>query len=129
MTPDRCTQLADDVSFGAHFGGSPLRIGAIIHREAVMVLGDRHYKRSTSLLEQGRPFLGIELFCCELRNEILIAELVWGTIGLKMMLIYLGAFSVHVAGIPLCTEGWHGIYAPMDKDPELRILIPAGNGI
>lgn len=68
------SKFSDNIAFRAHFGGSPFGVRTVIHREAVMMLSHRHNKRGTRPLEQSRPFLGIKLLCCELRNEILIAK-------------------------------------------------------
>src|ERR1700746_495864 len=43
------------------------------------------------------------------------------------MFVFVGTHAVHASGIPLISEGWHRIDAPMDKDAELRVLVPFGD--
>lgn len=44
----------------------------------------------------------------------------------NLVFVFVGTRAVHASGIPLISEGWHRIDAPMDKDAELRILVPFG---
>ena len=81
------------------------------------------------LLEQFRPLIRIELLGGELRDEILVAKFIHGTISRQMMPIYFIVGLIHVVGIPLTAVGRNRIRAPMEIDPELGVVIPLRRGM
>src|SRR5215813_9080843 len=61
------------------------------------------------------------------RNKVFVSEFGLRSVSLDLMLELRRALAIHVARIPLVTKRRHRIDAPMDKDPELGILIPVRN--
>jgi hypothetical protein len=42
------------------------------------------------------------------------------------MMLELGrTLLVHIARVPFIAEAWHGVYAPVDENAKLGILVPA----
>src|SRR4029453_15771692 len=72
------------------------------------------------------PGSGIEIRGLEHRNEVLVSELVLRAVRCNVVFVFVGTLAVHVSGVPLISEGWHRIDAPMDKDAELRVPVPFG---
>src|SRR5215831_15681089 len=93
------------------------------------MLENGYYIFRAGFLEQLRPRGRIILLRLKSRDEILVAEFVLGAVGGNVVLIFVGAFVVHVARIPLIAERWHRIDAPMNEYPELRVHIPVRNFI
>mgnify|MGYP000344961181 CR=1 FL=1 len=127
--PDGLGQVADDIAPGPHADGVPLREAAVVHGEAVVVLGHRHLVAGAGLLEEGRPPIGIKSFTPEEGNEVLVAELRLGTVGGPVVGELARAGPVHVARVPLVAKGGNGVDAPVDEDAELGVEVPLGNGV
>src|SRR5579863_9461068 len=81
----------------------------------------------TSLFEQPGPRLGIIFLGLESRNEVFVSESVLRAVGCDVMLVFVRTLVVHVARIPFVSKRWNGINAPVNEDPELRVLVPFGN--
>src|SRR5580700_3434942 len=94
---DRGRELADEVAFGAELAGTPRGDVRIPHGKAVVVLGAGDDVAYTGLLEQRRPFVGVELRGFEHGDEVLVAELVGRAVGLGVVL---GERVVHVPRVP-----------------------------
>jgi hypothetical protein len=107
-----------------HLGRAPVGEGAVVHGEAVVVLGHGNHIAEAGGLEERRPSPGVELLGLEHRDEVLVAELGLRTIGGEVVRELLLALLVHVPGIPLVAECGHGVDAPVDEDPELGVLVP-----
>ena len=121
-------QLADDVALRAHLRRAPVGERAVVHREAVVVLGDRHHVPRARLLEQRRPLRGVESLGRERRDEVLVAERRLRPVGGHVVRELRRALLVHVARIPLVAERGHRVEAPMDEDAELAVLVPRRHG-
>ncbi|OPZ04340.1 MAG: hypothetical protein BWZ10_03178 [candidate division BRC1 bacterium ADurb.BinA364] len=125
--------FGDHVAPGAFFRRGPLRKGAIVHREAVVMLGHGHDKSRPGLLEQRRPVRRIELLGLEHRDEILVAELLLRAVGFDMMVEIMPFFvflvQIHQSRIPFVAKGRHAIGAPMNENAEFVVFIPFGNAI
>ena len=125
-------QIADHVALRAHFDGGPVRQAGVVHGEAVVMLGHGNDVARAGFLEKLRPGRRVPLFRRELRDQILVAELVLmrRVLRRKVFLeILVRAFfgPVHVARIPLIFRAGHRIHAPMDEDAEFRVLVPLRN--
>src|ERR1700756_2933781 len=57
-------------------------------------------------------------------DEVLVAELVLGTIGGDVVGILGRSLAVHISWIPFAAKRRDGIDAPMDEDAELGVAIP-----
>src|SRR5689334_5197131 len=112
-----------------HLRRGPIAQSAVIHRKAVVMLCHRYDIFGAGLLEQLCPGSGIEVRGLEHRNEVLVSELVLPTVRCNVVLVFFGTDAVHASGVPLTSEGWHRIDAPMDKDAELRVPVPFGSFI
>ena len=121
---DGFLQFTQDVAAGAHFSGIPVGDVALVHLEAVMMLRHGHDVLRAGLLKQVCPGIGRELLRLEHGDEILVAEILVGAVGLEVMLILAGALDVHAAGIPLAGIAGHGIHAPMDENAEFGAPVP-----
>jgi hypothetical protein len=97
--------------------------------EAVVMLGHRHDVLRARLFKEVQPLPGIKLLPLEQGNKVLVSKRLMVAIGLFVMGIFRCPFEVHVPGIPLVAERGHGIYAPVDKNPELCLLIPFGGPV
>src|SRR5215211_6068922 len=97
----RLGEVPDDVSLRAHRGGLPATPVGVVHREAVMVFGDGYDEVGSCLTEQLGPLGRVEGSGGELRDEVLVAELVLGAVGGPMVLELRPAGQVHVARVPL----------------------------
>ena len=89
-----------------------------------MVLGDGHDVAGARGLEQRRPLPGVELLGPEHGDEVLVAETRLRPPGFDVVPEGRLVLLVHVPGIPLVAESGYGVDAPMDEDPELRVLVP-----
>ena len=124
-------QLADDIALGAHLAGAPLGIAGIPHREAVMMLGDRAGEFGARALEELRPFIGIEMFGGEHRDEVFVAEFGRVAVSLAVVLELGRALAVHIVGIPgdVGAGGRHAVDAPVGVDAKLRLAHPLGRRV
>jgi len=118
------TQLADHVAFGPHLHGVPMRQGAAVHLEPVVVFGHREVVPGARLGEQVGPFIGVEPFRGEHRDEILVAEFGLRTVGLAMVVEFGVSLDVHVARIPFVAVFGHGVQSPVGEDAELGVGEP-----
>ena len=128
---DRFGQLTDDVSLGPHLGRGPIRVRAIVHGKPVVVFGDGNHVLGSRFVKQLGPRVGVEPGSRQLRNEILVAKLLVSSVCLQVMFERIAApgvlIDVHHAGIPLAHKCRYRVYAPVDEDSELRVLVPRGD--
>src|SRR5579884_625079 len=57
-------------------------------------------------------------------NKVLVAELIYGSIGFDVVLILLGSLNIHISWIPFIGERRNRVESPMDKDSELCVFVP-----
>src|SRR5271165_2117974 len=125
--PHCLRQFSGGVALRAHLHHSPVAQAAVVHRETVVMLRHGHYIFRPRFLEELGPSSSIEAFGLELRNEILIAELVLGAIRSDLVLVFGRALLIHHSWIPFIAESWNGISAPMNEYPEFCVSVPFGN--
>src|ERR687897_743771 len=122
----RLGQVSDHVSLGSHRGGLPATPVSVVHGEAVMVFGNGYDEVGSRLTEQLHPLSRVEEIRGELRDEILVAELVLLTVGRPVVLELRSALLIHPARVPLIAEGGDGVDTPVNEDAELGVAKPAG---
>ena len=120
----RLGQVPDDITMRPHLGRCPVAQPTVVHGKTVMMLCHRHHILGSGFLEQLGPGRRIEVFCFEHRDEVLIPELVLGTVSGNVVLVHLRSSLVHISRIPLVAERRNRIDTPMNKNAELRILVP-----
>ena len=119
-------EFPSGIAARAHFGDGPVAKAAVVHGEAVVMLGDRNDVFRTRFLEQLGPCCRIELLGLEHWEKVLVAELVLPSVSRDMVLVFFGSFAIHISRIPFVAEGRHRIRSPVDEDPELCVLVPLG---
>jgi len=117
-------ELAHDVALWSTPRRRPLGEGAVVHGEAVVVLGHGYHVSGACCLEQSGPAPGVELLGLEALDEVLVAELRLRAVGGDVVVELLLAALVHVPRVPLVAEGGHRVGAPMDEDPQLAVEVP-----
>ena len=115
---------ADQIPLGPHLGSIPLGEAASIHLETVMVLRHRHHIARTGPAEQVCPGGGVEVFCPEHGNKILVAKILVGAVGFQVMLVSLFPGYVHIARIPFAVKGRHAVQSPMDENAQPALPDP-----
>ena len=90
-----------------------------------MVFGNGHDEVGSRLTEQLRPLGRVEGVRGELRDEVLVAELVLRTVRRPVVLELWPVLLVHPARVPLIAEGGDGVDAPVNEDAELGVAEPA----
>ncbi len=128
LLADGDSQLAHDIAVRAHSGGSPARIGTVVHRKTVVMFGHRHHEFCAGLRKQLGPGCRVKLFGLEQRDEIFVAKLVLGAPAHPVIHIGRVGWPVHIAGIPFVAKGRHAVRPPVDEDPEFAVLVP-GRGL
>ena len=114
-------QFTDDITLRPHLFGVPFRQLAVVHGKSVVMLCRGNDVAGTSLAEQFRPGLRVELLCLEHRDEVLVAKLAL----LAPPLLMVAAHGVvHVLGIPLAARSRYAVDSPVDEDAELGIHEP-----
>ena len=88
------------------------------------MLGDRHHVLRAGAPEQVRPAIGVEVLGLEHGDEIFVSKFRLRAVSLHVVLINWVIHQVHITWIPFVVEGGNRIDAPVNEDPELRILIP-----
>jgi hypothetical protein len=131
LPADRLLEAADHVGPGAHPDGIPVTEPGVPHGEAVVVFTDRAGELCARLPEQLCPFIRIEPFALEHRDEILPSELLGSAIGADVVFPLGGALDVHVVGVPgpVRSPGWHAVHTPMGVNAELGIPKPLRCGM
>ena len=94
-----------------------------------MMLRHRHYIFGSGLPEKLRPSVRLEMLGAKQREKVLVAKIHMSAVGLNVMLVFRRSLNIHVAGIPLVTEGGHTVYSPVNKDSEFGFPVPLGNMI
>ena len=117
-------QFAQNISSRTHLSGGPIGKSAVVHREAVMMFKNRNDIFRAGLFEKTGPSRSVKMLGAKHGNKILITKLCQRPIGAEVMLIFGGIQPVHIARIPFISVSRHGIHAPVNKNSELRILIP-----
>ena len=121
---ERFAQLTQGIPLRAHLGRVPMGKFTFIHLEAVMMLRHGHHILRSRFFKKLRPLPGIELLRLEHGNEVLVAEILMGTVGFHMMLKFRTPLDIHVPGVPLAAERRHAVDAPVDKNAEFSLLKP-----
>ena len=91
----RLVQFTEHVPVRSHLDRVPVRDLGCVHLEAVMMLGNGDHVLETSLFEQIRPFVGVELLRPEHRDKVFVAEILLRAEGLYVMLKFARALHVH----------------------------------
>src|SRR5690242_9093197 len=63
----------------------------------------------------------------EHRDQVFVAEFVLLPVCLDVMPVFWRSLDVHHSRIPFATESRNRIRSPMNKNPELRVLVPLGH--
>ena len=124
VCPDSRGQFADDVALGAHGHGVPRVQCRVVHRKAVVVLCHGHHKARTRRRKQLCPGSCVELLGTKQGDEIFVAECRLWTVCRDVMFVFAAPLYVHIARVPLTTKCRHGVWSPMDENPELAVPIP-----
>src|SRR5690348_6287982 len=88
------------------------------------MFGDGYDVLRARLLEDARPFGGVEVLSTEERDEVLVT-FGWIT-AVAGPEVFVGtlAGAVHVARVPLVFSGRHRVDAPVDEDAKLGVFVP-----
>src|SRR5579875_2651868 len=90
---------------------------------------DRHHKLRSCSSKEARPGISIEPFGSEQGNKIFIAKARLWAIRLYVVSKDRRILKIHIARIPLAAKGRNGIDAPVNKDAEFGIFVPARHAI
>lgn len=117
----RLCEFADDITLRAHLLRVPASEFAVVHGEAVMMLGCRYDVCCPGFLEQFRPLLRIEFLSLEQWDEFLVPEIFRVAPMVDVMLQH---SAIHVARIPFAPCCRYAVHSPMDEDSELAVDEP-----
>ena len=87
-------EFSSGIAAWAHFGDGPVAKAAVVHGEAVVMLGDRNDVFRSGFLKEARPCCRIEMLGPKHRNEILVAKFCRRTVGAEVVLVFGGQLFV-----------------------------------
>src|SRR5438067_8765012 len=108
----------------SHVGGGPVGEGAVIHLKTIVVLEHWNDVFGAGFPKEFCPGGWLELLSLKHRNKIFVAKLFLSAVSRNVVLVFFGTLDVHLARIPLTAECRHRIYPPVNKNPELGVLVP-----
>ena len=120
-------EISPEVAMWSHLDRGPIGKSAVVHGEAVVMLEHGHDVFRARVLEQASPRCRVEFLSLELRDEILVTELVLGSVRGDVMLVLVRALVIHVARIPFVAKSRNRIDTPVNEYSELRVHVPLGH--
>ena len=124
-----CGPEADDVFVGA--GGDGVPAGLVLGvPEVEVVVVDAHGEEvfGAGLLVEIHEVFGVPLVGGEEGDEVFVADLGLGAEAFEVVVVLVGAFDVHVAGVPVAVADG-GLGTPVGPDAELGVGEPVGCGV
>ncbi len=120
---------ADDIFAGAGGDGVPAGLVPGVP-EVVAVVVDAHGEEvfGAGVLVEIHEVLGVPLVGGEEVDEVFVADFGLRAEALAVVLVLVGAFHVHVAGVPVAVADG-GLRAPVGPDAELGVGEPVGRGV
>ena len=124
-----CGPETDDVFVRAGRDGVPAGLVPGVP-EVVVVVVDAHGEEvfCAGLLVEIHEVLGVPTVGGEEMDEVLVADLGLRAEALEVVVVLLGAFDVHVAGVPVAVADG-GLRTPVGPDAELGVGEPVGRGV
>ncbi len=89
-------EFAKHVALRPHLARAPVGQIRLVHRKAVMMLGDRHDVARAGIVKELRPCSRIKVFGGEFGNQVLVAELCLWTVCGDVVREVRRALLVHV---------------------------------